>query len=164
MSDRFECCVLEDSRYFMNIQVIVRNYIHYIRFKKTATESSCLCRTKLTVLGDTLELFVTRPKSFYTVLCSIHTIVYLHASTKTHTFLRYTFQWICNFAAQSTPRGFYHRCKIRMLPKEGVVRLQVQMSLTHWIPVITTLKDFHGGTVNHTTIPYEVYSERTCFL
>jgi hypothetical protein len=35
-----------------------------------------------------------------------------------------------------------------MLPKEAVVRLQVQMSLTHWIPVITILKEFHGGAFN----------------
>jgi hypothetical protein len=54
--------------------------------------------------------------------------------------------------------------QICMLPKEAVVRLQVQMFLSHWIPVITILKDFHGGAFNHTPILYQVYFERTCFL
>jgi hypothetical protein len=51
-----------------------------------------------------------------------------------------------------------------MLSKEAFVLLQVRMSLTHWIPVITILKDFHGGAFNHTPILYKVYSEKTCFL
>ena len=96
--------MLEDLRYFMNIQVIIRDGIRYIRFKKTGR--IIVFVPNKTDLWDTLELLVTRPTPFYTVLCSIHTNIYLHTNTKTHTYLRYTFHLIDNFVAQSVPRGF----------------------------------------------------------
>jgi hypothetical protein len=109
---------------------------------------------------DTLELLVTRPKSFYTVF--IPTYIYTRRQRPIHT-------CVIHFSGSrilqhSLPPRVLSHMQICMLPKEAGVRLQVQMSLTHWIPVITILKDFHGGAFNHTSILYKVYTERTCFL
>jgi len=111
-----ECCVLEDSRYLMNIQVIIRNDIHYIRFKKTGTESSCLCRTKLTVLWDTLELLVTQ-----VVLHRLMQHSYQHIFTHEHKdpyVLALYISVELEFCGTVCPQGLYYRCKFLCFQKK----------------------------------------------
>jgi len=90
-------------------------YIDSIMHGATIKESSCLCGTKLTLLRDTHELLVTRPKSFYTFLCSIHTNVYLH---KNPFILLLYISVDSEFCGSACPQGFYHRCKFLCFQKK----------------------------------------------